>query len=84
MINTVECVDGDKLEDEVSMDSVEEAERAEEKKIAKAFGEVGVGRDCLFISKTEIGLLMEAMGTAYCEEACRRTIKKLEVDGKIS
>ena len=27
---------------------------------------------------------MEAMGTAYCEEACRRTIKKLEVDGKIS
>ena len=36
------------------------------------------------ISKTEFGPLMEAMGTAYCEEAHRRTIKNLEVDGKIS
>ena len=27
---------------------------------------------------------MEAMGTTYCEEAHRRTIKKLEFDGKFS
>ena len=34
---------------------------------------------CLSISKTEFGPLVEAMGTAYCEEA--RTINKIELDG---
>ena len=34
------------------------------------------------ISNTKFGPLTEAMGTDYCEEAHRRTIKKLDVDGK--
>ena len=52
--------------------------------MVNAFDEVGGIRDCLYISKTGFGSLMEAMITAYCEEAHRRTIKKLEVYGEIS
>ena len=51
------------------------------KKIVKLFDEVGGSKDCLSISKTEFVPLMEAMGTAYCEEAHRRTINKIELDG---
>ena len=39
----------------------------------ETFDEVGGSKDCFSISKTEFGHLMEAMGTAYCEEAHRRT-----------
>ena len=52
------------------------------KKCIKAFDEVGGSRDCLYISKTEFRPLIEAMGTAHCEDMHRRTIKNLEVDGK--
>ena len=51
------------------------------RKIVKSFDEVGGSKDCLSISKTEFGPLMEAMGTDYCEEANRRTITKIELDG---
>ena len=54
------------------------------RKIVKEFYEVGVSRNCLSISRTEFGTLMEAMGTAYTKETHRRTIKKLEVDEEIS
>ena len=40
--------------------------------------------DCLYLSKTEFASFMEEMITAYCEEAHRRMIKKLEVYGEIS
>ena len=44
-VDLVEGPDGDKLEEEVSLDSAEEAERAEEEeKIVKAFDEVGGSR----------------------------------------
>ena len=49
--------------------------------MVKAFDEVGGSRDYLSIPKTEFGPLIKAMGTAYCEEAHRRIIKKLEFDG---
>ena len=63
----------------------EEAELEEEDtKIVKAFDEVGGSKDCLSASKSEFGPLMEAMVSAYCEEAHRRKIKKLDVDRKIS
>ena len=42
--------------------------KKKEKKL-KAFDEVGWSRDCLYISNTEFGTLMESMGTAYFEEA---------------
>ena len=67
------------------MDSTEDAEWAEEdENFFNAFDEVGGVRDCLYISKTGFGFLMEAMITVHCEEAHRRTIKKLEVYGEIS
>ena len=47
----------------------------------KSFDEVGGSKYCLSISKTEFGHLMEAMGTAYREEAHRRTINNIELDG---
>ena len=50
-------------------------------KIVKSFDEVGGSKDCLSISRTEFGPLMEAMGTAYCEEAHRRKINKILLDG---
>ena len=34
-----------------------------------------------FISKTVFGTLLDTIGTKYYEEAHRRIIKKLEVDG---
>ena len=49
--------------------------------MVKSFDEVGGSKDCLSISKTEFGPLMEAMGTAYFEEAHGRTINKIELDG---
>ena len=65
-MDLVEGLDVDKLEDEVSMDYVEETERVEEEeKIVEAFDKVGGSRDFLSISKTGFGPLMEAMGTAY-------------------
>ena len=67
------------------MDSSVEAEWAEEDEtIFKAFDEIGGIRECLSISKTECGPLMEAMGTAHFEEAHRRMINKLDVDGGVS
>ena len=53
-------------------------------KIGKSFDEVGGIEDCFSQSKTEFGLLMEVMGTAYCEVANRRMIDKIEVDGVLS
>ena len=44
-----------------------------------SFDEVVGSKDCLSISKTEFGPLMEEMKTAYCEEA--RTINNIELDG---
>ena len=50
-VDLVEVPDGDKLEDEVSMDPTEDAEWAEEdEKMVNAFDEVGEIRDCLYIS----------------------------------
>ena len=49
--------------------------------MVKSFDEVGGSKYCLSIPKTEFGHLMEAMGTAYCEEAHRRTITKIDLDG---
>ena len=51
----------------------------EEEIFFKSFDEVGVSKDCLSISKTEFGPLMEAMGTTYGEEAHRRTINNIEL-----
>ena len=52
--------------------------------IVKVFDEEGGCRDCFYIPKNEFGPLKEAMGTDYCEYAHNRTIKEIEVDGKIS
>ena len=52
--------------------------------IVKAFDEVGDSRDCFSISNTEFLPFMEAMVTAYCEEAHRRMINRLDFDGEIS
>ena len=43
----------------------------------------GVGFVCQY-PRLDLDPLMEAIGTVYCEEAQKRTIDNLEVDGKIS
>lgn len=56
-----------------SLDTEERAERKEEKtKDLNAFGSMAMGG---LVSKADFGKLMEAMGTVYCEEEHRRTIR---------
>jgi hypothetical protein len=71
--------------DEDSIDSDEREERqAESQKAERIFSSIaGIGSD--HIRKQDFGKLIEALGTTYCEEEHRRTIKTLsQSDGTIS
>eukprot|EP00957_Ditylum_brightwellii_P138098 10527717-Ditylum_brightwellii.AAC.1 len=72
--------DGD---DEGSLDSEELAEREEEKEKALEAFESVADSGSRTIDVGDFGKLMEAMGTTYCEEEHRRTIRKISTDGKI-
>lgn len=75
----------DGVDDSSSLDTDERAERAEElEKISVAFAELNDGKNVQSIKTANFGQLMEAMGTAYCEEAHRRTVKKLDNGGIIT
>ena len=75
----------DDKDDSSSLDSDERAERAEElEKISAAFSELSNGNIVQSINTVDFSQLMEAMGTAYCEEAHRRTVKKLDSGGIIT
>jgi Ca2+-binding EF-hand superfamily protein len=67
-----------------SLDTEEREEREEERQNAdQAFtATAGEGVDTLAVSA--FGDLIESMGTTYCEEEHRRTIKKISEDGTIS
>ena len=76
--------DENDIDSSSSLDTEEREDREEERKKAeKAFDEVSTDGG-IFINTKKFGDLMEAMGTTYCEEEHRRTIKKLSIEGKIS
>jgi cyclophilin family peptidyl-prolyl cis-trans isomerase/Ca2+-binding EF-hand superfamily protein len=67
-----------------SLDSQERAERAEEEEKAQtAFGHLSARTEdgVRTIPLKEFGNLMESMGTTYCEEEHRKTLKKLKKPG---
>ena len=81
-VNFVSAADGD---DDDSLDTADREERAEERQNAdQAFTDTaGEGVDVIDV--VVFGDLIEAMGTTYCEEEHRRTIKKISgADGKIT
>ena len=66
-MDLVEGSDRDNQEEEVSLDSIEEAEREEEDKtISMVFDKVGGSISCWSIPKNEFVAIMEAMGTDHC------------------
>ena len=72
-------------DESASLDTADREEREEERQNAdQAFTDtVGEGIDV--IDSAAFGDLIESMGTTYCEEEHRRTIKKISgADGKIS
>eukprot|EP00979_Chaetoceros_neogracilis_P017675 scaffold10262_cov131-Chaetoceros_neogracile.AAC.2 len=77
------CKLGDDSDDNGSLDTEEREEREEE--TAKAVDTFESIATAGVVKNTEFGKLMEAMGTTYCEEEHRRTIKKISDDsGSIS
>eukprot|EP00557_Chaetoceros_sp_GSL56_P002755 CAMPEP_0176500942 /NCGR_PEP_ID=MMETSP0200_2-20121128/13868_1 /TAXON_ID=947934 /ORGANISM="Chaetoceros sp., Strain GSL56" /LENGTH=1028 /DNA_ID=CAMNT_0017899739 /DNA_START=107 /DNA_END=3189 /DNA_ORIENTATION=- len=77
------CHLGDVSDHDGSLDSDEENEREEERaKADKAFDSVATDG---VLRKSDFGKLMEQMGTTYCEEEHRRTVRKIsDSDGNIS
>ena len=83
-VNFVTAADADD-DESASLDTADREEREEERQNAdQAFTDtVGEGVDV--IDSAAFGDLIESMGTTYCEEEHRRTIKKISgADGKIS
>ena len=83
-VNFVSAADADG-DDSASLDTADREEREEERQNAdQAFTDtVGEGVDV--IDSAAFGDLIESMGTTYCEEEHRRTIKKISgADGKIT
>ena len=83
-VNFVTATDADD-DESASLDTADREEREEERQNAdQAFTDtVGEGVDV--IDSAAFGDLIESMGTTYCEEEHRRTIKKISgADGKIS
>ncbi|GFH51820.1 hypothetical protein CTEN210_08296 [Chaetoceros tenuissimus] len=76
-------VEGSDDDDDGSLDTDEREEREEERnKATDAFDSVA---NAGIIHKSEFGDLMEAMGTTYCEEEHRRTLRKIsDDDGNIT
>jgi len=69
-------------DEDASLDSVDKEERAEEEKNAKtAFQKLSKTEgEISYITLNQFGELFESMGSTYCEEEHKKTLKKLKKD----
>ena len=83
-VNFVTAADADG-DDSASLDTADREEREEERLNADQTFTDTVGEGVDVIDSAAFGDLIESMGTTYCEEEHRRTIKKISgADGKIT